>query len=95
MQPWFVYIVHCADGCLYTGITTDLERRIKEHNDPATRLGARFTRGRQPVELVYRQQLVDRSSATRREMEIKALSRQQKKRLIEDRNINQLDDYPA
>ncbi|MDJ0833000.1 MAG: GIY-YIG nuclease family protein [Gammaproteobacteria bacterium] len=90
MQAWFVYIVHCADGCLYTGITTDLERRINEHNDPATKLGARFTRGRQPVTLVYQQQLADRSSATRREMEIKALNKQQKQALIEDPAINQL-----
>ena len=90
MQPWFVYIVCCADGRLYTGITTDLQRRIDEHNDPTTKLGARFTRGRRPVTLVYQQQLGDRSSATRREMEIKAMKKRQKQLLIEDPSINQL-----
>ncbi len=90
MQPWFVYILSCADGRLYTGITTDIERRIAEHNDPAMKLGARFTRGRRPVTLLYQQQLQDRSAATRREIEIKALSRAQKLALVENPGLNHL-----
>ena len=51
MNEWFVYILECADGSLYTGITTDLERRVSEHNEG--KLGARYTRARRPVKLRY------------------------------------------
>ncbi len=82
MQPWFVYMVRCADNSLYTGITTDLTRRLAEHNEPVARSGAKFTRSRQPVSLVYQEQLENRSKATRREMEIKSLTKKQKLALI-------------
>jgi putative endonuclease len=52
MNEWFVYILRCADGSLYTGITIELERRLAEHNDINKKLGARYTRSRQPVTLV-------------------------------------------
>jgi putative endonuclease len=79
-QQWYVYIVRCADGTLYTGITTDLVRRIEEHN--GTGKGARYTRGRQPVELVYSERVVDRSEAGRREYLIKQMNQDQKRALI-------------
>ena len=76
----FVYIVRCADGTLYTGWTTDVERRIAQHN--AGR-GARYTRMRRPVALVYREEVPDRSAAMRREVAIKKLDRERKERLVE------------
>jgi putative endonuclease len=76
----FVYIVRCADGTLYTGWTTDIERRVTQHN--AGR-GARYTRIHRPVTLVYREAVPDRSTAMRREAAIKKLDRERKERLVE------------
>ena len=76
----FVYIVRCADGTLYTGWTTDVTRRVAQHN--AGR-GARYTRMRRPVALVYREEMPDRSTAMRREAAIKKLDRERKERLVE------------
>lgn len=78
-KEWFVYIVRCADNSLYTGITTDLERRLSEHNGEG---GARYTRSRQPVELVYQEEAGSRSEASKREMAIKQLKRKQKETLV-------------
>lgn len=75
----YVYIVCCADGTLYTGWTTDLQKRIKAHNSGR---GAKYTRGRGPVTLVYSQQMTDKSEALSREAEIKKLSRAKKLKLI-------------
>lgn len=83
MKPWFVYIVECADGSLYTGITTDLDRRVIEHNGAGPATGARYTRSRQPVRLVYQEQYANRSQATLREIEIKNLQRSKKLHLID------------
>ncbi|MFW6435543.1 MAG: GIY-YIG nuclease family protein [Halovenus sp.] len=77
----YVYIVKCADGSLYTGYTTDVGRRIEEHNAGT---GAKYTAGRRPVELHYVEYHPSRSAALRREHEIKSLSREQKERLIPD-----------
>lgn len=82
MSDWFVYILRCADDTLYTGITTELERRIAEHNDKNKNLGARYTRARQPVILAYHETYESRSIASKREAEIKRLNRQQKLLLI-------------
>lgn len=82
--PWWVYIVRCADGSLYTGIAADAVRRVAEHNSADTR-AARYTRGRGPVELVYREPCLDRAHAARREHAIKRLSRAKKLALIESR----------
>ncbi len=82
MNEWFVYILRCADDSLYTGITTELERRIAEHNDKDKRLGARYTRSRRPVTLIYHETFASRSLASKREAEIKRLTRQQKLLLI-------------
>ncbi|MDH3973770.1 MAG: GIY-YIG nuclease family protein [Deltaproteobacteria bacterium] len=81
MVEWFLYIVKCADNSLYTGITTDLERRIEEHNGD-NQLGARYTRPRRPVTLVYKECCAGRSEAAKREYEIKKLGREEKERLI-------------
>ena len=78
-QTWWAYLVKCADDTLYAGITTDLERRVTEHNAGS---GARYTRARRPVVLVYREQGDDRSSALKREAAIKRLSRADKLALI-------------
>jgi putative endonuclease len=86
MADWFVYILRCADDSLYTGITTDLERRLVEHNDPVGNKGARYTRVRQPVTLIHHEICVSRSLASRREAEIKRLTRQQKLQLIDVAN---------
>jgi putative endonuclease len=72
-QTWYVYMLKCGDDTLYTGITTDLERRVTEHKEG--KLGARYTRVRLPVTLVYYEKHVDRSAASRREWEIKQLRR--------------------
>lgn len=77
---WWVYIVRCADGTLYTGVTTDLERRLQEHN--GTGLAARYTRGRQPVVLAYTEEAPDRGAALRREAALKKLPRSAKETLI-------------
>ena len=78
-MSFYVYILRCADGTLYTGYTDDPERRARVHNAGK---GAKYTRSRLPVELVYREALADKSSALRREREIKGLTRAQKLALI-------------
>ncbi len=75
-----VYIVECADGTLYTGITNALERRIEEHN--SSDKGAKYTRSRRPVKLVYQEKHSDRSAASKREYEIKKMPREKKKELM-------------
>jgi len=77
---WYVYILSCADNSLYTGITTDLERRVLEHND--SKKGAKYTRARRPVKLVYSEPAIDRSTATRREAALKSLTSDKKRELI-------------
>ena len=80
-QDWFVYILQCSDKTLYTGVTTDIERRVAEHN--TGNKGAKYTAARRPVKLVYSEQLDSRASAQQREHQIKSLSRQQKQQLID------------
>ena len=81
-MTWTVYIVRCADGTLYTGITRDAVRRVEEHNSHDG-LGARYTRSRQPVALVYQEAATSRSEALKREYQIKQMSREAKQRLSE------------
>ncbi len=78
----FVYMVRCADGSLYTGWTTDVKRRVAQHNAGC---GGRYTRTRRPVTLVYQEEQRDRSAAMRREREIKQLDRAGKESLIAGR----------
>ncbi len=77
MNDWFVYIVRCADDSLYTGITKDVDRRIQEHNE-GDKLSAKYTRARLPVVLVHQEMCESRSAATRREIEIKCMTRKEK-----------------
>jgi len=79
-SPWYVYLVRCRDGSLYAGITTDVERRVEEHNHSPK--GARYTRARRPVILVYSEACGDRAAASRREHTLKRLSRKAKQALI-------------
>ena len=79
-QEWYVYIIKASDDSFYTGVTTDVERRFSEHS--GSRRGARFFWGRRPVEVVYSENHPDRSSAQRRESEIKKLTRDLKLELI-------------
>jgi putative endonuclease len=81
-SSWWVYIVRCSDRSLYTGIATDVDRRVAQHNEGK---GARYTRGRRPVSLVYCETQDSRSAASRREAEIKSLSRAAKETLIRAR----------
>lgn len=76
---WLVYIVLCSDGTLYTGITTDLQRRFAQH---VSGRGAKYFRGRQPVKVVYQESGHSRSTAGRRELAIKALARSEKQSLV-------------
>ena len=79
-MPWYVYILRCGDGTLYTGITDDVERRLAAHRAGK---GAKYTRGRGPLELVYREEVPGKSAALRREIQIKRLRRGEKEKLIE------------
>jgi len=79
-MDWTVYIIRCDDDTLYTGVTTDLERRFREHRD--LRCGAKYFNGRKPLEVVYSENCHDRSSACQREAAIKKLSRDEKLCLI-------------
>jgi putative endonuclease len=76
---WAVYFLRCEDGTLYTGATCDLERRLRQHS---TGRGARYTRSRLPVSLVYREEARDRGAALRREAALKRLTRAEKLRLV-------------
>ena len=76
---WFTYILKCGDGTLYTGSTNDLKIRLKKHSSGK---GAKYTRSHLPVILVYHEEFPDRSLATKREAEIKNLSRKEKLLLI-------------
>ena len=79
-QEWYVYVIRASDDSLYTGVTTDVQRRFNEHC--GTEKGAKFFRGRQPLEVVFTESHPDRSSAQRREADIKKLTRDQKLDLI-------------
>ena len=76
---WYLYILLCGDGTLYTGITTDVEARLEAHRSGK---GAKYTRGRGPLELVYREQCEDHSHALKRELAVKSMTKEEKKKLI-------------
>jgi predicted GIY-YIG superfamily endonuclease len=96
---WFVYILRCADGSLYTGITKDVARRCQQHNDGTA---SRYTRSRLPVELIYHEAHPGQSSALKREAAIKAMDRREKLTVAQRRNkpakgvrqIARLEDIP-
>lgn len=80
-MSWYVYILRCGDDTLYTGITDDVARRLAAHRSGR---GAKYTRGRGPLELIYTEEVSDKPAALRREYQIKRLSRLEKERLIEE-----------
>jgi putative endonuclease len=82
---WHVYIILCSDETLYTGITTDVERRMREH---ASGRGAKYFRGREPKELLYLESGHDRSTASKRELSIKGMKRAEKHQLITSTNTD-------
>jgi putative endonuclease len=77
---WHVYIIQCVDRSLYTGVAKDVEARVERHNQGS---GAKYTRGRRPVELVYQEPVGDQAAALRRERVIKRMERAAKRKLIE------------
>lgn len=87
-KNWTLYIIETINGKLYTGITTDLDRRFKEHQDGT---GAKFLKSNKPKKIVYTEQLEDRSQATKKELQIKKLSRIQKIKLINNHSSDNLD----
>ena len=80
MKTWKLYILRCGDGSLYTGIALDVQARLAQHREGT---GAKYTRGRGPLELVYLEECGDHSAALKREYEIKSLTRQEKMKLLE------------
>ena len=84
-MSYWVYILRCADGTLYTGSTDDVERRAAAHNSGK---GAKYTRGRGPVEVVYREECADKSAALRRECAVKRLTRAEKLALLDETGYN-------
>jgi putative endonuclease len=81
-MPWFVYIIQCRDNTLYTGITNNLERRVKAHNSGN---GGRFTKYRTPIKLLYSEDVLSKPEALKREASIKRLTRSEKLTLIQNR----------
>jgi putative endonuclease len=79
MAEWVVYMLRCADQSLYTGVATDLGARVRKHNDGT---GAKYTRGRRPVKLVYHEPAAGRGAALRREHAIKRMKTADKRRLV-------------
>ncbi len=78
---WYLYILRCKDDTLYTGITTDVEKRLEAHRSGK---GAKYTRGRSPLELVYRESCGSHSDALKREHQVKMLTREEKQNLIRE-----------
>ena len=81
---WYVYMVRCSDGTLYTGVTNDLQKRIKAHNSGKD--GARYTRPRRPVKLVYSEEAETKSAAAKLEYKIKKMTREKKMKLVSNLN---------
>lgn len=78
-SKWYLYLLRCRDGSLYCGITTDVQKRLEQHRSGK---GAKYTRGRAPLELVYTEECADHSTALKRELAVKALPREEKLKLI-------------
>ena len=91
-MAWFCYIAECADGTYYAGIATDVERRMTEHN---AGVGAKYTRSRIPVTCVWSEEHPDRSSASKRERELKSMTRAQKERLVNMQDAADAESLPA
>ena len=86
MTKWYHYVAECSDGSFYTGVTTELTRRINEHNTSVK--GAKYTRARRPVRLVYSDEHSDRSAAQKAEANFRKLNRKQKEALVSERLLS-------
>ena len=82
MKPWYLYVVRCSDGTLYTGISTDIDRRVREHN--GSKRGAKYTKTRRPVRLVWSKEFNNRSEAQSAEYNFKKLFHKQKWEIINE-----------
>jgi putative endonuclease len=91
-STWFVYLLRCADNTLYGGVTTDLDRRLSEHNN-SNKLGAKYTRARRPVQLAYAENASNRKSACIREYQLKRLKKNEKEQLVLDFNVASFLEY--
>jgi putative endonuclease len=89
-KPWYVYMVRCNDNSLYTGITTDITRRVNEHNSK-TNKAAKYTRSKQPIHLVYYETLACRSSASIKEAALKKLTKIKKETLVNAFQLSNLN----
>jgi putative endonuclease len=87
-KPWYLYIARCNGNTFYTGVTTDVKRRIEQHNDGT---GAKYTRGRAPIELIYCAQYANRSEAQIEEARIKKLNRKQKDLLVSEKLLEKIN----
>ena len=85
MSNWYVYMLRCADNSLYTGVTTDVERRIVEHNGQKS--VTKYTRVRQPVEVAYQEEAESRSEACKREAQLKKLTKKEKEILVGSKSL--------
>jgi len=85
-NTWFVYFLRCNDNSLYAGITTDIERRLYQHNH--SKLGAKYTRAKRPVTLAFIETASNKSSASKREYQLKQLSKAQKEQLVRNYTVN-------
>lgn len=88
-HTWYVYLLRCNDNSLYTGITTDLKRRLHQHNN--SKQGAKYTRARRPVALVFSEEASNRSAASKREHQVKNLTKVQKEHLVATHSLTSLD----
>jgi len=84
-NTWFVYFLRCNDNSLYAGITTDIERRLYQHNH--SKLGAKYTRAKRPVTLAFIETASNKSSASKREYQLKQLSKAQKEQLVRNYTV--------
>lgn len=88
MGEWFVYMLRCADGTLYTGVTTDVTRRVAEHNgEGAKGKGAKYTKAHRPVTLAYQESALDRSAAQIREAQLRKHSKAEKETLVKNHKL--------
>jgi putative endonuclease len=89
ISTWCVYLLRCNDNSLYTGITTDIARRVDEHNN--SKIGAKYTRARRPVTMVYQEVAEDKSSAASREYKLRKLKKHQKELLVTQYHNKNID----
>ncbi len=85
-KTWWIYLLRCNDNSLYAGVTTDIKRRVKEHN--TSKLGAKYTRARRPVALAYLETAENKSVACQREYKIRKLSKVQKEKLVSQQTLS-------